>query len=133
MVDRVGLKYLFGVFQVSEVVFSSTIYQLSYTQNKTIYFAQINNILFKHGDGFVDWDQDIKYDGVICAAAPRQYPQDLIESLNVDSKIVIPVGNSKLQQLNVITKLSDKIEEDIYDEVAFVPMLPGVSMDGNDS
>ena len=71
--------------------------------------------------------------GVICAAAPRQYPQDLIESLNVDSKIVIPVGNSKLQQLNVITKLSDKIEEDIYDEVAFVPMLPGISMDGNDS
>jgi protein-L-isoaspartate(D-aspartate) O-methyltransferase len=80
---------------------------------------KINNILFKHGDGFVDWDQDIKYDGVICAAAPRQYPQDLIESLNVDSKI--------------ITKLSDKIEEDIYDEVAFVPMLPGISMDGNDS
>jgi protein-L-isoaspartate(D-aspartate) O-methyltransferase len=42
---------------------------------------KINNILFKHGDGFVDWDQDIKYDGVICAAAPRQYPQDLIEKL----------------------------------------------------
>ncbi len=94
---------------------------------------KINNILFKHGDGFVDWDQDIKYDGVICAAAPRQYPQDLIECLNIDSKIVIPVGNSKAQQLNVITKLSDEIKEDIYDEVAFVPMLPGVSMDGNDS
>jgi hypothetical protein len=23
--------------------------------------------------------------------------------------------------------------EDIYDEVSFVPMLPGISMDGNDS
>ena len=94
---------------------------------------KINNVLFKHGDGFIDWDKDINYDGVICAAAPRQYPQDLIECLNVDSKIVIPVGNSKSQQLNVITKYADEVSEDFYDEVAFVPMLPGISMDGNDS
>ena len=95
---------------------------------------KINNILFKHGDGFVDWDQDIKYDGVICAAAPRQYPQDLIESLNVDSKIVIPVGSSKSQKLNVINKIStEEIEQDLYDDVSFVPMLPGKSEDGLDS
>ena len=46
---------------------------------------------------------------------------------------MIPVGNSKAQQLNVITKHVDGIKEDIYDEVSFVPMLPGISMDGNDS
>ena len=94
---------------------------------------KINNVLFKHGDGFIDWDKNKKHDGVICAAAPRQYPQELIECLNNDSKIVIPVGNSKAQQLNVITKHVDGIMEDIYDEVSFVPMLPGISMDGNDS
>jgi protein-L-isoaspartate O-methyltransferase len=54
--------------------------------------------------------------------------------LNINSKIVIPVGDSKFQQLNVITKISEEeVSEDLYDEVAFVPMLPGVSLDGNDS
>ena len=78
--------------------------------------------------------QSVIYDGVICAAAPRQYPQELVNSLNINSKIVIPVGDSKFQQLNVITKISEEeVSEDLYDEVAFVPMLPGVSLDGNDS
>ena len=95
---------------------------------------KINNVLFKHGDGFLDWDQSVIYDGVICAAAPRQYPQELVNSLNINSKIVIPVGDSKFQQLNVITKISEEeVSEDLYDEVAFLPMLPGVSLDGNDS
>ena len=66
---------------------------------------KINNVLFKHGDGYIDWDQDIKYDGVVCAAASRKYPHDLLDCLKVNSKIVMPVGNSKFQQLHVITKL----------------------------
>ena len=94
----------------------------------------IRDSLFTHGDGFLDWDQDIKYDGVICAAAPRQYPQELVDCLSVNSKIVIPVGDSKFQQLNVITKVTkNEVTEDLHDEVAFVPMLPGKSLDGNDS
>jgi protein-L-isoaspartate(D-aspartate) O-methyltransferase len=93
---------------------------------------KINNILFKHGDGYQDWDKEKKYDGILCAAAPRQYPQDLISLLKNDAKLVIPVGSSD-QKLNVITKISDnEIEEHEYDDVAFVPMLAGKSDDGND-
>ena len=95
---------------------------------------KIKNVLFKYGDGFTDWDKKLKYDGGLCAAAPRQYPQDLIDCLNINSKIVIPVGNSKSQQLHVITKLEgEDIKEDVFEEVAFVPMLSGTSVDGNDS
>jgi protein-L-isoaspartate(D-aspartate) O-methyltransferase len=93
---------------------------------------KINNILFKHGDGYQDWDKEKKYDGILCAAAPRQYPQDLISLLKNDAKLVIPVGSSE-QKLNVISKISDnEIEEHEYDDVAFVPMLAGKSDDGND-
>ena len=42
---------------------------------------KIHNILFKYGDGYQDWDKEKKYDGILCAAAPRQYPQDLINLL----------------------------------------------------
>jgi len=95
---------------------------------------KIRNVELIHGDGFVDWDNKKKYDGVICAAAPREYPHDLVDNLNVSAKIVIPVGSSKSQKLNVINKIStEEIEHDLYDDVSFVPMLPGKSDDGLDS
>ena len=59
---------------------------------------------------------------------------ELVDSLNISAKIVIPVGNSKSQKLNVINKISsNEVEQDLYDDVSFVPMLPGKSEDGLDS
>ena len=93
---------------------------------------KINNVLFAYGDGYEDWDKQKKYDGILCAAAPRAYPNDLVSILNDDAKLVIPVGGSS-QKLNVITKNKDgEIKEEQYDDVSFVPMLAGKSEDGND-
>ena len=93
---------------------------------------KINNVFFKYGDGYEDWDDSKKYDGILCAAAPREYPKDLISILKEDAKLVIPVGSSD-QKLNVITKCKDnEIDESFYDDVSFVPMLAGKSDDGND-
>mgnify|MGYP001156971532 FL=1 len=93
---------------------------------------KINNVLFKHGDGYQDWEKEKKYDGILCAAAPREYPNDLVSVLNNDAKLVIPVGGTS-QKLNVITKVNnDEIKEEEFDDVSFVPMLAGKSEDGND-
>jgi len=94
---------------------------------------KIRNIEIIHGDGFTDWDKNKKYDGVICAAAPREYPHELVDSLNLSAKIVLPVGNFSNQKLNVITKISeDEILEESFEDVSFVPMLPGKSFDGSE-
>tara|TARA_B100000575_G_scaffold61726_1_gene47025 strand:- start:4571 stop:5248 length:678 start_codon:yes stop_codon:yes gene_type:complete len=88
---------------------------------------KIHNVKFKHGDGFIDWSESIKYDGILCAAAPRSYPEDLLSILKNDAKLVIPVGGSN-QVLKTIKKINDnEIEENTYDDVSFVPMLPGIS------
>ena len=93
---------------------------------------KINNVLFRHGDGYQDWEKEKKYDGILCAAAPREYPNDLVSVLNNDAKLVIPVGGAS-QRLNVITKINnDEINEEEFDDVSFVPMLAGKSEDGND-
>ena len=93
---------------------------------------KISNVIFKYGDGYQDWDKEKKYDGILCAAAPRQYPNDLIKLLGNNAKLVIPVGGSS-QKLKVVTKINDEeIKEDEFDEVSFVPMLAGKSEDGND-
>ena len=89
---------------------------------------KIRNVIVKHADGFNGWEEDLKFDGILCAAAPRQYPEELLELLEIGGKLVIPVGLEGEQKLYVVTKKSDtENEEMIYEEVAFVPMLPGVS------
>jgi len=89
---------------------------------------KIRNVIVKHADGFNGWEEDLKFDGIICAAAPRQYPDELLDLLVVEGKLVIPVGLEGQQKLYVITKKSEtESEEIIHEEVAFVPMLPGVS------
>ena len=94
---------------------------------------KIRNIEIIHGDGFTDLDKNKKYDGVICAAVPREYPHELVDSLNLSAKIVLPVGNSSNQKLSVVTKISeDEILEESYEDVSFVPMLPGKSFDGSE-
>ena len=88
----------------------------------------IRNIHFKHADGFEGWGENIKFDGIICAAAQRAYPQELLELLEINGKLVIPVGLEGNQKLYVITKISEtEHEEVIHEDVAFVPMLPGTS------
>ena len=89
---------------------------------------KIRNVIFKHADGFNGWEEDLKFDGIICAAAPRAYPEELLELLEIGGKLVIPVGNEGQQKLFVVTKKSNtENEEIIHEEVAFVPMLPGIS------
>ena len=64
----------------------------------------------------------------LMGGAPRQYPDELLDLLVVEGKLVIPVGLEGQQKLYVITKKSEtENEEIIHEEVAFVPMLPGVS------
>ena len=93
---------------------------------------KINNVFCKYGDGYQDWDNEKIYDGILCAAAPREYPSDLITILDNDAKLIIPVGGAT-QRLNVITKINDEeINEEKFDDVSFVPMLAGKSEDGND-
>ena len=99
---------------------------------KNLSNLSIDNVFFKHGDGYQDWKKNIKYDGILCAAAPRVYPDDLVSALKPNAKLVIPVGG-KDQKLNVISvNEKNEINEEEFDDVSFVPMLPGISEDGNE-
>ncbi len=44
---------------------------------------RIHNVLIKNRDGFEGWDEEIKYDGILCAAAPPEIPKSLLAFLKV--------------------------------------------------
>ena len=112
-------NYVFAVERIKPLVVKS---------RENLSDLKIRNVIVKHADGFNGWEEDLKFDGIICAAAPRQYPEELLDLLEVGGKLVIPVGLEGKQKLYVITKKSEtENEEIIHEEVAFVPMLPGLS------
>ena len=93
---------------------------------------KIHNVKVVYGDGYIDWDNSNIYDGILCAAAPRSYPSNLVSILKDDAKLVIPVGGNT-QVLKVYKKINgSECQEDSFDNVSFVPMLPGKSDDGKD-
>jgi protein-L-isoaspartate(D-aspartate) O-methyltransferase len=73
------------------------------------------------GDGYRGWPEEAPFDGVIVTAAPERIPEPLVDQLAVGGRMVIPLGDF-YQQLMVIKKTADGVEERSVIPVRFVPM-----------
>lgn len=86
-----------------------------------------HNIRTRHGDGMLGWKDNAPYDGIIAAAAPLGVPEELIQQLGMNGRLIIPVGESGKQELLCITRTEDGFDEKRLDWVSFVPMVEGLS------
>ncbi|MFI5322739.1 MAG: protein-L-isoaspartate O-methyltransferase [Thermodesulfobacteriota bacterium] len=73
------------------------------------------------GDGSLGWEEHAPYDAVIVTAAPREIPEPLKKQLREGGKMVIPV-ESDGQDLLLLTKMKDGLDEKRISPVRFVPM-----------
>lgn len=84
------------------------------------------NIKYFYGDGFEGLPTYAPFDKVIVTAAAPFIPQKLIEQLKPGGKMVIPVGEGKIQKMLRLTKNADgSTSEETFDNFSFVPMLEG--------
>ena len=84
------------------------------------------SIKFFYGDGYEGLPSYAPFDKVIVTAAAPQIPDKLLQQLKPGGRLVIPVGEGKVQKMLRITKkinLDVDIEE--FDDFSFVPMLEG--------
>ncbi len=86
----------------------------------------IRNVHMRHGDGEKGWQEHAPFDGILVAAAPATVPAALIHQLGDGGRLVIPLGHGGAQDLKLITRLGDQLEEQILERVAFVPMVSGL-------
>ena len=87
----------------------------------------INNFEIKYGDGYEGWKIEKKFDGILCAAAAPLVPKKLKQQLNIGAKLVCPVGDQENQKLMTVKRISKEgFEEELVENVLFVPMLEGV-------
>ncbi|MFT5575894.1 MAG: protein-L-isoaspartate(D-aspartate) O-methyltransferase [Bermanella sp.] len=85
----------------------------------------LSNVHLKHADGGMGWEERGPYDGILVTAAPETIPQALIDQLGDGGMLVIPVGNSRRQQLRLLKKQGEKLEELSIEPVMFVPLVAG--------
>jgi len=84
------------------------------------------SIRFFFGDGYEGLPTFAPFDKIVVTAAAPSIPVRLIEQLKVGGKMVIPVGEGNVQRMLRLTKLADdKIEEEVFDNFSFVPMVEG--------
>jgi protein-L-isoaspartate(D-aspartate) O-methyltransferase len=81
-----------------------------------------DNIHLRIGDGYDGWPEEAPFDGIMVTAAPGTVPQPLIDQLKEGGRLVIPVGDF-FQDLLVLTKTADGVEQRQIIPVRFVPMI----------
>jgi protein-L-isoaspartate(D-aspartate) O-methyltransferase len=98
-----------------------------YDHNKQFsYLRNFPAIRYFYGDGYQGLPTYAPFDKIIVTAAAPSVPDKLVEQLKTGGKMVVPVGEGKVQQMLRIHKdLSGKIHEEIFDNFSFVPMLQG--------
>jgi protein-L-isoaspartate(D-aspartate) O-methyltransferase len=98
-----------------------------YDQNKQFsYLRNYPSIRYFYGDGYQGLPTYAPFDKIIVTAAAPVIPDKLVEQLKNGGKMVIPVGEGKVQQMMRIYKdVSGLIHEEIFDDFSFVPMLQG--------
>lgn len=80
------------------------------------------NISVRNGDGFQGWPDAAPFDGIIVTCAPQHIPQPLVEQLREGGRMIIPIGPIGEQELVLLRKTGNGIEQTAVLPVRFVPM-----------
>ncbi len=88
-------------------------------------FDQLNyfNIVSKMDDGTMGWPEHGPFDGIIVTAGGPRIPKPLIEQLAEGGKLIIPVGDQHLQDLQLVEKIEDEIKISHRERVRFVDLV----------
>lgn len=110
--------------QICDSVFSIELFEKLSNQAQMVFNKLgYTNIYCKVGDGYVGWPEKAPYDAIIVTCAPTHIPELLEEQLADDGRLIIPVGEDRVQHLVLLHKKNGKITEKKILPVRFVPML----------
>ena len=78
----------------------------------------------KVGDGTEGWHDHAPYDGILVTAGAPVVPQDLKEQLAIGGRLVIPVGDTHMQEMLCITREARyHYNTETFGGFSFVPLI----------
>lgn len=85
------------------------------------------NVKLAHADGNIGLSEIAPFDGILVTAAASHIPQDLLDQLAINGRLIIPVGTDE-QILYLVERLSQtEYRQTKLEPVKFVPLLGGTS------
>lgn len=81
------------------------------------------NVRLRIGDGYLGWPEAAPFDAILVTCAPTKVPRPLADQLAEGGRMVIPVGESWVQELCVLVKKNGRLEKQAAIGVRFVPMV----------
>ena len=116
---QAGVLYCLGA-KVHTIEFNKVLY------DRTKRFLPKIGVKVKHyhGDGSLGISEQAPFDKIIVTAGAPVVPKTLLQQLDINGVMVIPVGNRKQQQMLKLTKQTNKkILKETFDHFSFVPLL----------
>jgi protein-L-isoaspartate(D-aspartate) O-methyltransferase len=81
------------------------------------------NVTLVTGDGTLGLPQYAPFDAIVVSAAAPRVPPALIEQLAIGGRLVVPVGDSQQQVLEIVRKQQDGVTVDCLEGCRFVPLI----------
>jgi len=111
-------------YLVKEVYTIERIQLLAKKAIKTLKKLKINNVFVYVGDGSLGLPKYAPYDAIIVTAGANKIPKPLVDQLKDGGRIVIPVGEDRVnQKLTVGYKRQGVLETKEIENVRFVPLI----------
>jgi protein-L-isoaspartate(D-aspartate) O-methyltransferase len=83
------------------------------------------NVHTRVGDGSQGWPEAAPFDAIIVTCAPEKVPPPFVEQLRDGGRMIIPVGPLGDQELVLLRKRGEQLEQRAVLSVHFVPMTGG--------
>ena len=107
---------------VKEVYTIEIIPELADSSRSILRALGYNNVWVKSGDGYEGWPEHQPFDAIIVTAAPPNIPEALVDQLNLNGRMILPVGEF-YQKLVLIKKTDQGLRKERLIPVRFVPMV----------
>jgi protein-L-isoaspartate(D-aspartate) O-methyltransferase len=110
-------------FLAAEVYTVERVQSLSDRAKRILESLECNNVHVIRSDGTLGLPEHAPYDGIIVTAGAPDIPCHYTEELNLNGKLVIPVGNRDSQVLYQVTKTGAGLNKSMSTACVFVPLI----------
>ena len=103
---------------------------LAATAEDTLRRLEYRNVTIRVGDGSQGWKEYAPFDAILVSAATAEMPPTLFAQLREGGRMMVPVGPSSSQELQLISKVSGEPEVKNLEGCRFVPLVEGTADSG---
>ena len=93
---------------------------------KNFKLLKLSNIVSRHADGNLGWNEQIPFDRIIFTAATKEISEIIKHHIKENGIIVAPMINNDKQILKKFIKKNNKLISEKISDVLFVPNVSGV-------